>query len=645
MTMAQKNFKEACNDAKIKTLEPGQLENELTKMEKTWKLHRGSWDTADPLFVGFDVFFPAKTYPRDKQGYPQGMDMTKLEEKRKMFLDVLRMVFNRGETIKILDDSVKDVNSVDMTVFSRLQRLVYTIDDAYEIVFRYLRSTERVVSPSSTTMCPSENDKVYRTTCIDVNDEKLAGPVKLLLALYNETDRRNLRKYKNSCYEEIITEDGHHTMAWRKHMSIKDFVYKTFDKESRWEMYKIVASGGAQKAIDMMTNAGDPIAFREIKKNRNMWSFKNGVFIVEEGDSGFPLCQFYPYKSRQFRALDYNMASSKYFDAIGDGYKKTPWEQIETPGLEVIMDYQRWPTDVKKWFYIICGRLCFDLRKYDTWEAMPFLLGMAGAGKSTIVMLLKKFYDHADVKMISNNIQTGFGLSSVLGASMVIAPEVKKDFKLDQAEFQSLTTGEPISLNVKFKEAENLDRWVIPGIMAGNEVPGYTDSQGSILRRLFTFSFGQMIRKGDARGDLEEELDKQLPRILVKCVRAYTEAVPLYGKKRIWDVTPRYFTQVQDNIAAITNPLRFFLQSDDLEYSKENKIPFSKFQSYFKTFCGDKNIKPPSFTTDLYTGPFQQRGLTVAKCKEVYDGEHVSGMFVIGVDVCNVTSHIEMHDM
>ena len=64
---------------------------------------------------------------------------------------------------------------------------------------------------------------------------------------------------------------------------------------------------------------------------------------------------------------------------------------------------------------------------------------------------MKKFYESEDVRTLSNNVERKFGLSSIYDGFMFIAPEVKGDLCLEQAEFQSLVSGEDISIACKHK--------------------------------------------------------------------------------------------------------------------------------------------------------------------------------------------------
>ena len=87
--------------------------------------------------------------------------------------------------------------------------------------------------------------------------------------------------------------------------------------------------------------------------------------------------------------------------------------------------------------------------------------------------------------------------------------KIKADFSLPQAQFQGMISGEDISVSIKNKTAHTI-AWNTPGIMAGNEVPNFTDNSGSVRsRRLVVFDF---LRKVDKKVS-----DPMLGKKLLKC--------------------------------------------------------------------------------------------------------------------------------
>jgi ABC-type molybdenum transport system ATPase subunit/photorepair protein PhrA len=113
--------------------------------------------------------------------------------------------------------------------------------------------------------------------------------------------------------------------------------------------------------------------------------------------------------------------------------------------MQKVLNYQKLDEDVARWVYVFMGRLCFDVNEIDGWQVIPFIKGIAQSGKSTLITkVCRKFYETEDVAVLSNNIEKKFGLSSIVNGFMFISPEVKGDLQLEQAEFQSLVSGEDV---------------------------------------------------------------------------------------------------------------------------------------------------------------------------------------------------------
>ena len=109
--------------------------------------------------------------------------------------------------------------------------------------------------------------------------------------------------------------------------------------------------------------------------------------------------------------------------------------------------------DVSRWMYAMVGRLIYEVGEKDGWQVVPFLKGAASSGKSTILTrVCRGLYEPADVGTLSNNIERKFGLSALADKLIFIGPEIKSDIALEQAEFQSIVSGE--SVQVTFSHGE-----------------------------------------------------------------------------------------------------------------------------------------------------------------------------------------------
>jgi hypothetical protein len=264
------------------------------------------------------------------------------------------------------------------------------------------------------------------------------------------------------------------------------------------------------------------------------------------------------------------------------------------------------------------GRLCFDVGELDTWQVIPFFKGIARSGKSTLITkVFKKFYENEDVKTLSNNIEKKFGLSSIYDSFMFIAPEVKGDLALEQAEFQSIVSGEDVSIAVKNKQALSIE-WKTPGVLGGNEVPNWKDNSGSVLRRILPWNFSRQVLEADPQ--LDGKLEQELPIILFKCVKAYIDYSNKYRDKDIWNVVPEYFKTIQKQVAMVASSLIHFLESTNIEFGKGEYVPQNLFVAAFNTHCRANNLGQHKFHQDFYAGPFSSYKIEVRNESVSYRG-------------------------
>lgn len=206
-----------------------------------------------------------------------------------------------------------------------------------------------------------------------------------------------------------------------------------------------------------------------------------------------------------------------------------------------------------------------------------------------------------------------------------------------RAEFQSICTGEYVTVAKKHKTATGI-KWRVPGIMGGNAVPGWEDQQGSIVRRIVLFSFVKAVENVDTT--IPDKLSAEMPRLLVKCNRAYLEAVEEVGTRSIWarNILPQYFHTTKDEMSQIVNSMRGFLSSKDLvKTSPDLYCPLSEVKAAYFDFVRDHNIRPvPRWTPDLYKGPLEAKGLRLRTMTKEYpqqSGVRKRGDFVMGMDL------------
>jgi phage/plasmid-associated DNA primase len=599
------------------------IETQILKAEKDAGFDiRGNTLASEKMWAF--VLFP-ETQERDADQYPRNYEGEHIKIRKERFLNSCRTLLTRIDSLGANKHPSKDINGDEFTLEFRVRRLIIDRKEMFEQYRIWERRYNRINNP---TLAIDNTDMSLK------DDDKLSPYQQILLFLLARAYDEGYRRYKGKCCVQI-----RNTRAWRIVKEIKDFVYDSTQKEDEPEMWKNLTSKGAlvNDVVRHLTNCND-FQFPEIKKDRHVWSFQNGLLVGKDWneDEKKHQIRFYDYTSREFHELDPTIVSCKYFDMPFEPYDDIQdWWNIPTPNMQRVLEYQRLDEDVARWVYVFMGRLCFDVNELDGWQVIPFLKGIARSGKSTLITkVCRKFYECEDVSVLSNNIEKKFGLSSIHNGFMFISPEVKGDLQLEQAEFQSLVSGEDVSIARKFDTALTT-QWKTPGILGGNEVPNWKDNSGSILRRLVTINFGRQIADNHADPHLDQKLEAEIPAILCKCLRGYLDYANKYSDKDIWNVLPKYFKTIQSQVATVTNPLQHFLASEKVRFGPDLFIPQKVFITHFQQHCSQNALgEKPRFNQDIYAGPFSSRELEVRTESHIYNGvTYATQPFIFGVDL------------
>lgn len=463
----------------------------------------------------------------------------------------------------------------------------------------------------------------------DKEDAKLTAYQALLEYLLNTAAHHRLRKYRGDVYAPVLVgPDDVDSGAWRQVHTMREFINKhvgKFENEAQWRN-ATAARGNVEAAEKHLIDCVDP-RLKELVPDRHVLAFRNGVLHVKWRDATGSAWSYKFFPHDQPKPTDF--AASKFFD---DDFHDFPecqdWYDIPTPNLQSVMDYQNFSEDVCRWMYVTFGRLLYNVGELDGWQVIPFLKGLAGSGKSTLVKVCKQFYNPEDVGVLSNNAERQFGLSAFFDKLLFIAPEIKNDLKVEQAEFQSMISGEDVQIAIKHKKARSVV-WKTPGVLAGNEVPAWADNSGSIQRRILLFEFARKVEAGDM--ELDKKLERELCAIIAKCVRAYLDAAAKWGWSNIWTVVPEYFKEQRNQLAEGTNPLENFLASDRVRFGGELSVELHAFKAAFYSHCLSNQLRKPTWVKDLYLGPFQKYGIThgstLTGVELVEDSEPADPMF------------------
>ena len=464
--------------------------------------------------------------------------------------------------------------------------------------------------------------------------EKMSPIQKILLYLFDKFSEYGYKRHQNYCYEYLKSPEGYNTHAWRLVDTIENMIYKFTSRSENLTMFlHLTKNGGGNivKSLSEHLEKCNEKQFPPLRKDRHIFSFQNGIYITKTDTFLF-------YGDQR---ITNDMTACKYFDLVFEHTSNTmDPNDIDTPYLNTIYDHQKLGPDVIKWNKIYLGRLLYDVGELDNWQTIMFLLGQGGTGKSTINNdVAKQFYDDSDVAVISNNIQRKFGLADICDKLLYIAPEIKYDWCIEQAEFQEMVSGGILNINIKFKDSKVI-HWKTPGILGGNEIPNFVDNSGSIKRRIIVTRFDERVARGDTM--LGYKLRQEIPAIIKQCNVLYLQAVREIGTSNVWDFLPTYFIDNQSQMSESTNSLMNFLSSGKLEFGEEFYCPSKVFITEYNNHCVENNLTKNKFVIDFYSGPFSQYGIRIQTNlrytyprMDIYERQ-VIGKFFMGVDLKTV---------
>jgi hypothetical protein len=502
----------------------------------------------------------------------------------------------------------------------------------------------RELDPSIDAACPTEIDPF---SYMPIDYSSLSALQELTLFLLRNLALRGFRRYNDSCYKQIFSPavdagDGQlrrfPTHAWERVCDIKDFVQDVTSKEDQFAQWKNMLNGNNLDSVVRYLTGCDEAEFQPLCPDRHWHAFHNGLYFTSRGvffpwgavgpPADVVACNFHD------TAFDVSiLAAPHWYDIPTLDFHSILEAQVgagsQKPG-ETDEDYvarQEEAEEIIMWQYTLLGRLLFEVGELDSWQVISFICGKAGTGKSTILKTAGWFYKDEDVETLANNSQKGFGLETFVGKLMWRCWEVKSDLSLDQAQLQSMISGESISIMRKNKTALTTI-WKVPGILAGNEVAKWADNSGSISRRIIITYFDTLIESSKKDPLLEKKIRMEIGNLLHKCCCAYLAATNAYGHKDIWAtymdevrgerlILPKYYHENKTKLQSQTHPLVAFLAGCDeiviVKHDKRVGMPFDRFKELANSWLEKNGLGKFAFRSDACSAIFDNAGISMCK--------------------------------
>ena len=511
----------------------------------------------------------------------------------------------RALTLGILDNPIDDDGSETwMVCFSQIFELMKTTRD---LIYNSMRMTSLIQGdPEEIPREISLSNFIFRDTA------KCKPFQKLILGILNYAHRFKYTKSKYDCYEQIIW-NGFNTHAWKRTISLETLIRRACNKESNWEMWQYLTDSpqNSKHVLNYLLTADDA-EFPEYKPERTYYSFENAIYSLKE-DKMYGYEEQLEEKNPE-NILPHDVVSCNFINNRCDPKWFTDeckdFLDIDTPVFESILDCQKIPPEAKRWIYILCGALFYMLESKN-FQASMFIKGFSGTGKSTIADHIESIIPK--IGLIASNIEAKFGLAPIFGCYVWMCREVKtKGWSLNQADLQSIITGEKISMPIKGKQPPLVERWTAPGIMFGNEIGAWIDSMGSIIRRLIFIPFDYPVTNKDPM--LKVRLTEERAAFIVKCNRGYLTIKnnPSTQNLDIWKLLPNWFMEKRQILEAQVSPMISFVKnSKSIVLFPGGKLSEDLFKTLYLEFCRTFNHtgRNATVTEDMIKHTCAQFGL------------------------------------
>ena len=276
-------------------------------------------------------------------------------------------------------------------------------------------------------------------------------------------------------------------------------------------------------------------------------------------------------------------------------------------------------------FEILIGRLLYPLKTHDNWQIMLFMKGDSNSGKSTVLNIITKMFPDGSVGCISTSTEERFGLQSLFNKRLVLFPDMSEGIAkyLPKETWQSMVSGEKVSIAIKNKGALTDRPWLVPMASASNGFPGWKDTGGAVQRRLGCFLWSQPIKDRD--DTLEQRIiANELVSILVRCAISYRAACVRFTGGDFWGkVAPSTLQKAKELIVQHSSPLSAFLINGNDYYSisfeEGSNVTLEEFERAYSNHCAyvlKYHPKDCKLGDDRY--PFTERGYVVKemnKCR------------------------------
>ena len=335
------------------------------------------------------------------------------------------------------------------------------------------------------------------------------------------------------------------------------------------------------------------------------------------------------------------------------------WRDCPTPQFDKIYNSQSFCMHDKFMLWAQKGRTLFTVHEFDTYQTTFIIIGYGGTGKSTLMIVMQKFWPAHLRGILSSNIEQKFGMSQVLNkgkARAIYCNEVSEDLQLVQEEWQTACSGEEGSYAVK-NEAPLVCVCKAHMFWVGNSwLKHWKNANNQVSRRACGVLMVTPIQPRD--GNVMEEIDKIMDVVERKMVLAYFDMVDQYGTIDPMsrpDRLPPAFAAFYKNGRGLSNPVEVFIEESlgvkffiysgvHPDWGRGLMMETHEFRDEYLAWRGKNSSlsRLPSVSSDKYMPPLRERGIYELTSMKIRTSDGDGGWVVkttnvlCGIALCGV---------
>lgn len=448
--------------------------------------------------------------------------------------------------------------------------------------------------------------------------DKVHSKHRILLRLLVTLHQEGYARSGDYLMAPIYTKEGHFAHAYKPLMTINDWLNENYSPLfGDMEMLKVQSSSDINHVRYYLHQVNTPY-FRSIKPERELVAFSNCIFDLKHH-------VVYLYTDAEaMRNMTFRTCINFFDQYFDPQWLTTPPEDIRIC-LDKILEKQQFTREAMHDMYSMLGRGLHKIggEDGDKMEKAVFLLGEAGTGKSTMLLIYQLLYPFEKIGILQNNTNNRFAIGYVVKDKfMTIILEGRDNFSaIGQTEFNSLVCCEPMLADIK---KEHMKEIIPEGvfIFVGNKAPNYNNDKGDWGRRACVFRFEVRLSETETDTSLRSQIQQEIGKILAKLNGSYRN---FRAKVNNSNVHLHFSQQVKNwtrYTMEVSNPLIEFIEfTDNVTKSKNFVYPLNKFLQKYNEYVQTHKLKQINLNPEFLKSVFKNLQLEVVSAKTVFDQE------------------------